>query len=396
MKKIIIIFLLVATLGIIIPHYIFAATKLKFGGWLPFWKKQVGANDTSLHLDQLQEISPFSYEVNPSGTLRDTMKITQGFWPGWLSAIRDLKIKIIPTVAWFDRAGIYKLLSSKKKRTAHVSNIVSMVKKQNFSGVDIDYEDKSAETGPYFSSFIKSLSAQLHAKNKILACTVEGRTPLTSLFDKIPPDHQYANDYSVLNRYCDEVRIMAYDQGTIDLTLNRERGNGQWYVPVADKTWVEKILNETLKTISPKKIMLGVPTYGYEYQVVRDGDHITYSRIRSYTYSQAVSLASTLGVIPTRNIAGELSFSYATTTVTTSSPALTFVASSTVLNPSISANSSITRLVWFSDANAIADKISLAQKYKLRGVFFFKLDSEQDPAMWDKMSVAGGAQYSKL
>lgn len=374
-----------AILGLIIPSALFAAVPLKYGGWLPFWKKQSGATDTSLNLEKIQEISPFSYEVNPSGTLKDTMKIDEGFWPGWLSAVHDLRIKIIPTIAWFDRDGLYALLSNKKRRNAHITNIVAMLRRHNFDGVDIDYEDKNAATGPYFSRFIKDLSVKLHARKKTLSCTIEARTPLTSLFDKIPPDHQYANDYKVIGSYCDEVRIMAYDQGTIDLKLNRSKGDGQWYVPVADKDWVKKVLDETIKTISRKKIMLGVPTYGYEYQIANDGNEVIYGRVRSRTFLQAMSLADTLGVTPTRNIAGELSFSYTTSTTVKVSPALTFSVSSTPVDPPVQ-SAGITRLVWFSDAQAIADKIALAKKYKLRGVILFKLDSEQDPATWNEMN----------
>ena len=38
-------------------------------------------------------------------------------------------------------------------------------------------------------------------------------------------------------------------------------------VAVADTAWVEKVVAQAVKTVSPKKIMLGVPTYGYEWEI---------------------------------------------------------------------------------------------------------------------------------
>jgi spore germination protein YaaH len=363
---------------------------LRYAGWLPYWKKQSGAQDTAIHLDALREISPFSYEVNKNGTLKDALKIHKGFWPVWISAVQDLGIKIIPTIAWFDGNAIHDLLSKTKSRIAHEDAITKLVLDENFDGIDIDYESKLAKTNPYFSLFIKGLAIRLHPKNKILSCTVEARTPLASLENSDKPEKKpsYANDYAVLNKYCDEIRIMAYDQGLIDLKLNAQKGNGDFYAPVADPDWVEKVIKEATKTISKKKIMLGIPTYGYEYEVSWKDGITTYRRIRSVNFFTAMNLADSLNATPERNSAGELSFVYPTSTSLKVSSSLISDVSSTLPKAfSLSANllSGVTRFVSFSDAESVDDKIQLAKKYGLRGVVFFKLDGEADPLFWEKM-----------
>jgi len=374
---------------IFLPTLIFAATKTPFcyAGWIPFWKDLAGAHDLSLHLGSIQEVSPFSYEVSSKGLIIDKIQIKQGFWPNWLSAVRDINVKIIPTVAWFDGANIHKILSNKTTRIAQENAITKLVKNQNFNGIDIDYEAKLADTNKYFSLFIEGLAIRLHPLKKTLSCTIEPRMPVSSRYTQTGTDEdtQYANDYSVLNKYCDEVRIMAYDQGVVDIKLDASKGNGQLYAPVADPDWVEKVVKEATKFISPKKIMLGIPTYGYEYQVTWDNGIATYYRLRSHTFSQAMERASSTGAIPQRNSAGELSFSYSTSTfVNDLSASLIWSVSSTKPTAIISAGTStpVMRYVSFADAESINQKIELAKKLGLHGVAFFKWDGEQDPLMW--------------
>jgi len=385
-KLSVLIILIFAAVSIVPPSA--RAAPFYYAGWLPFWKKQSGAQDISNNLYKFQELSPFSYKVLANGTIVDDLKITEGFWPAWLSAVRDAGIKNIPTVAWFDGPSIHKLLSNKNKRIAHENAIAKLVKNMKFDGVDIDYEAKLAETKPYFSLFIEGLAIRLHPMGKILSCTVEARTPLTSLLGGVPEDTRTANNYVVLNKYCDEVRIMAYDQGLIDGKLDAAKGNGTLYAPVADPDWAKKTIQEALKYINPKKIMLGIPTYGYEYEVSWKDGYTTYMRLRSHTFFQAMNRAVSVGAYQQRNSAGEYSFTYTTSTsVGKVSPMLTWRVSSTIPTVLVSATAlgRYVRFVSFSDAESAAQKIALAKKMGLRGVAFFKFDGEQDPLLWGKM-----------
>jgi hypothetical protein len=65
-----------------------AGQPLKYGVWLPFWKAQDGAEDVSVNLDKLSEVSPFSYEIGTNGKMRRSIMEagTGGFRPSVTSA----------------------------------------------------------------------------------------------------------------------------------------------------------------------------------------------------------------------------------------------------------------------------------------------------------------------
>jgi len=363
-----------------------AATPLKYGVWLPFWKSQDGAQNISQNLDQLQEVSPFSYEVGGGGVLIDDLHITNGSWDPWFSAVHDLNIKVIPTIAWFDGPGIYAMLSNTRARQAEEDRIAGLVASEGFDGIDIDFESMLPKTRPYYSLFIQGLALRLHPAKKMLTCTIQSRTPLGELYATIPTNVTYTENYTVLNQNCDEVRIMTYDQQTIDLTLNAAKGNGNLYSPVADPAWVRSVIKETLKYINPRKIMLGVPTYGYEYQVSWTAGETTYERVRAFDYLDAMDRADSMGIEPVRNNAGELSFTFASSTHLHVPPILvSTIPSAQPIELANSAPSSTLFFVSFPDAQSILDKINLAKQYGLRGVMLFKADGNIDPLVWEYM-----------
>ncbi len=356
--------------GLMTPSLSFAATKFSYGAWIPYWKKTAAIPEVIAHIDSLSVISPFSYEVRANGTIRDAMKLGDESWLSLMEIAGSEGKKVVPTFAWQDGASIYAVLSSSTARQAHIDAITGLVDENDFDGVDIDYENKTAETNSYFSKFLTALSKEMHTRKKTLSCTIEPRTPATSRFVKVPKTLEYANDFKVLNRVCDEVRIMAYGQGRIDLKLNKVKSvNDTLYSPIADKAWVEKVVNEALRTISRNKIVLGLANFGYRYEITKVDGVISYNNVQSLTYNDTLALASSTNSSLTRNNAGELGFTYTTSTLSSISTSTQTFATSTYF-------------VTLSDAKAIQGNIALAKKYKLRGVMLFKIDGESDPALW--------------
>jgi spore germination protein YaaH len=338
-------------------------------GWIPYWRNATGTQQFLEHIDKFKEINPFGYTVKQDGSLYDAFGLTEAPWPDLQKLARAKQIRFIPTIMWGDGAAIDRILRNPKTRAAHIKEIVKVVKENNFDGIDIDYEAKFAETQPYYSAFLKELYKAMGPK--WVECEIEARTPADSRRDPTPdtPD-QYANDYKAIGKYCDRVRIMAYDQASVDKKLTLAASGP--YQPIADPKWVEKVVKLVLETIPRSKVTLGVATYGYEYKVTPVTSGYQYQSLGAFNPRYATELASTLGIAPQRNSAGELSLIFRPSEATSG------ISQST----SSSALSQSFNLLWWSDAEAIKDKVAIAKKYGLRGISIFKIDGGADPQLF--------------
>jgi len=367
-----------------------ATGKFEFSGWVPYWNSGTSTKDALAHLSQLTSIMPFGYTMTTDGTLVDTAHLGSEPFASLIAAAKAQKVRVVPTVMWGNGAAIQNVLSNQASRVALEVQIVNAVKQNNFDGIDIDFEAKQADTVNFFSVFLKELYARMG--NKFVYCTVEARQPLEDRYSPgatIPPDAtQYANDYGAMNKYCDRVEIMAYDQGTIDVRLNDARSAP--YAPVADPGWVSDLVTLAAQSISKNKLIIGVPTYGYEYQVTPVASGFQYKVLWALTPRYAMSVASQLGITPTRTSANELGFTYnanalqavaptdGDSTQTQQSAPQGGVAQN--LGSQVNGTQPFNYITW-SDAQAIADKVALAHKLGLRGVAVFSFGGE-DPNMW--------------
>lgn len=374
-----------------IPPEAHAADDLEIAGWIPYWRVSQGVEDAKDHLQEIDTLFPFAFSVTSTGELRDLAGLDEDEWQDLFRRADREDIEIIPTVMTSDGELVHRLLSNPLTRKLHALLIALMVAQGEYDGVDIDYEGKKAATYEYFGLFLKDLKSVLGGK--VLSCTIEARTPPESLYREIPEEIEYANDLEAIAEYCDRVQIMAYDQQRADLTLNDMR-KGEPYMPVADVDWVEKVLTLMLEDIPSEKVVLGVPTYGHHYflEVAPDW-YKTYTRIGALNLPDIHDLADEYDVEPSRNQAGEMSFTYIhkssplrlsrSLDIPKDTPEGNIIAARALAYANKTGNSVPIRIVWYSDAEAIKDKIDLAEKYDLKGVSLFKIDGEEDQEVWE-------------
>lgn len=360
-------------------------------GWIPWWQDTAGLKSATKNIKKLDTIFPFAFEVDAYGNITDKADLGDRQWRNFIKLARKNKVEIIPSIAWFDGDQIGAMLSDKARRDNHINQIVGIVKKGKYDGVNIDYEGKNAENINDFSRFLEELNKELGSK--LLTCTIEARTPAVDLYKVVPNPLTYANDYKEMAKHCDRVELMTYDQQRADLTLNAKR-SGLPYTPVADKEWVEKVIKLALADFPKDKIMVGVATYGRAWDVtVAPGVYRDYTRVATLNEPRILELSEKIYKTPIGySTGGEAVMSYfpedsifkvlASLPVPEGTPKGYENAARAKLFADLAKTEVKVRFITYNDAVSAKDKLDLIKKYDLRGVAFFKIDGEEDPDIW--------------
>ncbi len=386
--------------SICIPQLSLAATSssskgedLKVAGWIPYWSVKAGTKSALKHIRDLDAVYPFVYTVKQDGTLKDNGKITSYYWRKLFKEAKRRDVDVIPTVTSGDKSVIESILLDPKLRKSHIKEIVKVVEKGDFDGIDIDYENRSKASINEFSLFLKELKDALGDKQ--LVCTLEPRTPADSLW-KTPPDPiPYSNDYDEIKKHCDVIQIMTYDQQRADIKLNEEKA-GQPYFPNADIDWVEKVADLADDSLPKDKLMLGVPTYGRHMEVtVAPNWFKNYVGLGAVNEPGALKIAKDNKVKPSVNRAGEKVVTYIpketdskvaraikSMKVPKDTPSGMEAALQALAYADKTGETVIVNMVWWSDADAIEEKVELAKDEGWRGIAIFKIDGQEDSDIW--------------
>lgn len=352
----------------------------------------MGLKSATKNIKKLDTVFPFAFEVDAYGNITDKAELGDKQWRDFIKLARKNKVEIIPSIAWFDGNQIGAMLSDRDRRENHIDQIVSIVRKGKYDGINIDYEGKNAENINDFSRFLEELNDELGSK--LLTCTIEARTPAVDLYTVVPNPLTYANDYKEMAKHCDRVELMTYDQQRADLTLNAKRA-GLPYTPVADKEWVEKVIKLALADFPKDKVMVGVATYGraWDVTVAPVSGYRDYTRVATLNEPRILELSEKIYKTPIGySTGGEAVMSYfpedsifkvlASLPVPEGTPKGYENAARAKLFADLAKMEVKVRFITYNDAVSAKDKLDLIEKYDLRGVAFFKIDGEEDPDIW--------------
>jgi spore germination protein len=239
-----------------LPGFGASARKPVVVGSLPYWNISHGAATVAAHRGDFTEVSPWMYGLARDGKIntqyppRQAAQVSKA-----IAKLRAKGLRIVPTLAnitanrWAYQP-VARILHDPGLMKQHVAAITELVRQHGYAGVDIDYENLRAGDRQAFTRFITALSNSLHADGKVLSVAVFAKTSNAG----VGPQN-LAQDYAALGRVSDQVRVMAYDY----------HWAGSPPGPVAPVKWVRGVLHYAKSQISPHKIILGVPLYGYDW-----------------------------------------------------------------------------------------------------------------------------------
>lgn len=241
--------------------------QVSVGGWIPDWDNADGLTTVKNNLTTIKSVSPFWFDLQNDGELK---QLAGHGNEELLELKRTGQIELIPTITCFNADILQSTLKNDETIDKHISNIVTQVNTLDVDGIDLDYESIYRLDKDNFFKFLTKLQIELTKTDKKLVFTVMPKwgdlaTYLTFI------ETRAAQDYKQIGEIVDELRIMTYEYSG---RTNR------YYGPNAPISWMEDVVRYAIYAGVPReKIVLGVPTYSYDYLSTRKMPKILYHPI---------------------------------------------------------------------------------------------------------------------
>jgi len=328
--------------------------------------------------DLMKEVMPFWFTLKSPTVIRDDYTTGNPSWPmaDTLCLMRKTGLKIIPTITdGTDKLVLAGYLANTQTRSTIVQSIVNLVNMNNFDGIDLDFEGFAfvdgnttwAKTAPNWILFIKDLSAQLHAAQKLLSVSSPYAFNPT---EKIKGYTVYA--WADIASSIDRLRIMTYDYSVA------KPG------PIGPIPWTEKTLQYAISVMPASKVFMGLPGYGRDWITSIVGTCPTSAppglTLGAKAATFKMNYADAKAVIDQALPSFDVVSSEATYSYVQSFNGLTAKGAAT--------SCAVSRTVWYQNERSYTERMNLVVKYQLGGAALWTLGMEDPKATTALRNVA--------
>lgn len=280
----------------------------------------------------LSALPIFSYGFTPEGEL-----IPPRLDETWMiQAAQQFGTNAILTLTPFGADGMFnnRLISAIVNNPVSIENLIQnlliTMREKGYMGVDIDFEYILASDRDSFTSFVWQVAETMRANGYHTSVALAPKSSANQvglLYE--------GKDYRALGEAADHVLLMTYEWGYT-------------YGPpmaVAPLNQVRRVVEYALTEIPAQKIDLGIPNYGYDWQL---------------PFTRGGSKAVTLGNVQAARLAVEKGVPIEFDTLA-ESPFFHYI------------QDGITHEVWFEDVRSLQAKFGLIKEYSLRGCGYWQI-----------------------
>lgn len=196
-------------------------------------------------------ISIFEYHITPNGDIVNKLNDISAIQTTWRNRVTPLVTITNLSSQGFDSNLVHQVLNNPSSRTNLVNNIYNLLSRKGYGGVNIDFEQVIPEDRDLFTGFLKQLRDRFKEGRFSLTVSVPPKTN-----DENPPWFR-GYDYGGIGAAANYMFIMAY---------NWHYGGSQ-PGPVAPITEVRKTVEFAIKNVPRRKIIIGVPLYGFNWKI---------------------------------------------------------------------------------------------------------------------------------
>lgn len=211
-----------------------------------------------------------------------------------------------------------------------LTNILENLKRKNYKGLDIDFEYIYESDKDLYNNFLEKTSLLLKENGYFLTTALAPKTN-----DNQKGLLYEAHDYQYHGKISNHVILMTYEWGY----------SYSEPMAIAPINSVEKVINYAVSKIPPNKILMGIPNYGYDWEV----PYVKGVRATSVSNTEAINIARNNNAIIKYDEKSQ-------------SPYFNYT------------KNNQEHQVWFEDARSIKAKLLLAKKNNLSGISYWTID----------------------